>query len=95
MVKLTIKVGKELEGPLGAGTDSEGFIEDYAVVELDSSKIEEAYMGHVIDLGTFWSISLRPSNLTVISRHGNSDLQVHNEDVPSHRRPHDLEVSGW
>jgi len=35
---------------LGAGT--EGFTEDYAIVELDSSKFEEAFKGNVIDLGT-------------------------------------------
>ncbi|KAF8970664.1 hypothetical protein BDZ97DRAFT_55681 [Flammula alnicola] len=34
---------------LGAGT--EGFTEDYAVVELDSSKIEKAFVGNAIDLG--------------------------------------------
>lgn len=36
---------------LGAGT--EGFTEDYAVVELDSSKIKGAFKGNVIDLGAF------------------------------------------
>jgi hypothetical protein len=34
---------------LGAGTDR--FTEDYAVVELDSSRIKDAFMGNVIDLG--------------------------------------------
>jgi hypothetical protein len=36
---------------LGAGT--EGFTEDYAIVELDRSKIEKAFEGNVIDLGAF------------------------------------------
>ena len=36
---------------LGAGT--EGFTEDYAIIELDSSKIEKALRGNVIDIGTF------------------------------------------
>jgi hypothetical protein len=36
---------------LGVGT--EGFTEDYAVVELDSSKIEKAFKGNVIELGAF------------------------------------------
>jgi hypothetical protein len=31
----------------------EGFTEDYAVVELDSSKIKKAFDGNVIDLGAF------------------------------------------
>ncbi|KAH8992943.1 hypothetical protein EDB92DRAFT_1985916 [Lactarius akahatsu] len=35
---------------LGAGT--EGFTEDYAVVELDRSKFKDAFEGNVIDLGT-------------------------------------------
>ncbi|KAF8345616.1 hypothetical protein F5887DRAFT_917279 [Amanita rubescens] len=35
---------------LGAGTA--GFTEDYAILELDSSKIEKAFRGNVIDLGT-------------------------------------------
>ncbi|KIY47900.1 hypothetical protein FISHEDRAFT_74238 [Fistulina hepatica ATCC 64428] len=38
---------------LGAGTDTEGYTEDYAIVELDSSKIDKsAFRGNVIDLGT-------------------------------------------
>lgn len=36
---------------LGAGT--EGFTEDFAIVELDSSKVEKVFEGNVIDLGTF------------------------------------------
>ena len=34
---------------LGAGTDR--FTEDYAVVELDSSRIKDAFLGNVIDVG--------------------------------------------
>ncbi|KAF9510462.1 hypothetical protein BS47DRAFT_1348022 [Hydnum rufescens UP504] len=37
---------------LGAGEGKESFTEDYAIVELDSSKIEKAFRGNVIDLGT-------------------------------------------
>jgi hypothetical protein len=39
--------------PITFGTGSEGFTEDYAIVELDSSKVEKAFMGNVMDLGTF------------------------------------------
>lgn len=35
---------------LGAGT--EGFTEDYAVVELDTSKFKKSFVGTAIDLGT-------------------------------------------
>ncbi|KAF9509980.1 hypothetical protein BS47DRAFT_1364881 [Hydnum rufescens UP504] len=38
--------------PLTLGAGKERFTEDYAVVELDSSKIEKAFRGNVIDLGT-------------------------------------------
>ncbi|KAG8952880.1 hypothetical protein FRC04_003329 [Tulasnella sp. 424] len=38
--------------PLTLGAGTEGFTEDYAVVELDSSKIKVAFKGNVIDLGT-------------------------------------------
>ncbi|KAI1788973.1 hypothetical protein LXA43DRAFT_1096856, partial [Ganoderma leucocontextum] len=38
--------------PITPGAGTEGFTEDYAVVELDSSKIEKAFKGNVIDLGT-------------------------------------------
>jgi len=54
--------------PITFGAGTEGFTEDYAIVELDSSKIEKAFRGNVIDLGTFGSISLRLSSLTAISR---------------------------
>jgi hypothetical protein len=39
--------------PITLGAGAEGFTEDYAIVELDSSKIEKAFMGNVVDLGTF------------------------------------------
>jgi hypothetical protein len=39
--------------PLTFGASTEGFTEDYAVVELDSSKIKRAFAGNVIDLGAF------------------------------------------
>jgi hypothetical protein len=39
--------------PITFGAGTEGFTEDYAVVELDSSKIDKAFKGNVIDLGTF------------------------------------------
>lgn len=38
--------------PITLGVGAEGFTEDYAVVELDSSKIKDAFKGNVIDLGT-------------------------------------------
>ncbi|KAG9111561.1 hypothetical protein FRC07_008046 [Ceratobasidium sp. 392] len=38
--------------PITFGAGTEGFTEDYAVVELDSSKIKNAFKGNVIDLGT-------------------------------------------
>ncbi len=39
--------------PITLGDGTEGFTEDYAIVELDSSKVEKAFRGNVIDLGTF------------------------------------------
>ena len=39
--------------PVALGVGAEGFTEDYAVVELDSSKFKTAFQGNVIDLGTF------------------------------------------
>ena len=45
---------------------TEGFTEDYAVVELDSSKFKNAFKGNVIDLGAFWSI-LRQGRLTLVT----------------------------
>jgi hypothetical protein len=39
--------------PITPGAGTEGFTEDYAIVELDSSKIKNAFAGNVIDLGAF------------------------------------------
>ena len=39
--------------PITSGASTEGFTEDYAVVELDNSKIKDAFKGNVIDLGAF------------------------------------------
>jgi hypothetical protein len=39
--------------PLTFGAGTEGFTEDYAVIELDSSKIEKTFMGNVIDISTY------------------------------------------
>ena len=39
--------------PITFSAGIEGFTEDYAVVELDSSKIKAAFNGNVIDLGAF------------------------------------------
>jgi hypothetical protein len=39
--------------PITPGAGIEGFTEDYAVVELDSSRIKDAFKGNVIDLGVF------------------------------------------
>jgi hypothetical protein len=75
----------------GAGT--EGFTEDYAIVELDRSKIEKSFVGNTIDLGMFQSISPRPPSLTIMSRYKDSGLRVHIEDEPPHRPPQNLQVS--
>ncbi|KAF8588036.1 hypothetical protein K439DRAFT_1613794 [Ramaria rubella] len=37
--------------PVALGAGTEGFTEDYAIVELDNSKFEKAFMGNVIDIG--------------------------------------------
>ena len=39
--------------PITFGADTESFTEDYAIVELDSSKIKNTFRGNVIDLGVF------------------------------------------
>jgi hypothetical protein len=39
--------------PIAFGVGAKQFTEDYAIVELDSSKIEKAFKGNVIDLGAF------------------------------------------
>jgi hypothetical protein len=39
--------------PITPSAGIEGFTEDYAVVELDSSKIKDTFKGNVIDLGAF------------------------------------------
>jgi hypothetical protein len=39
--------------PITTSAGPEGFTEDYAVVELDSSKIKHAFKSNVIDLGVF------------------------------------------
>lgn len=39
--------------PLTLGAGTEGFTEDYAVVELDKAKFQKAFQGNVIDLGAF------------------------------------------
>jgi hypothetical protein len=39
--------------PITHSAGTEGFTEDYAVVKLDSSKIEKAFKGNVIGIGAF------------------------------------------
>lgn len=39
--------------PLAPGAGTEGFTEDYALIELDNLKIKDAFKGNVIDLGVF------------------------------------------
>jgi hypothetical protein len=39
--------------PITFSAGTEGFTEDYAVIELDSSKIKEHFKGNAIDLGAF------------------------------------------
>ncbi|KAG5634416.1 hypothetical protein H0H81_002073, partial [Sphagnurus paluster] len=38
--------------PITVGAGTEGFSEDYAIVELDSARFKKAFKGNVIDLGT-------------------------------------------
>jgi hypothetical protein len=39
--------------PITPSAGTEGFTEDYAIVELDSTKVKKAFKGNVIDLGAF------------------------------------------
>ena len=56
--------------PISVGTSPKHFTEDWALIELHDEKIDwEAFKGNVIDVGTFRSISLGSSSLTIISRH--------------------------
>ncbi len=53
--------------PISLGAGSEGYTEDYAVVELDCCKFDKsAFRGNVVEFGTFSTISLRPSNSSII-----------------------------
>jgi len=56
--------------PISVGTSPKRFTEDWALIELHDEKIDwNDFKGNVIDLGTFRSISLRSSSLTIISGH--------------------------
>ena len=80
--------------PISVGTGPKRFTEDWALIELHSEKIDwVAFKGNVIDLGTFRSISLRSSSLTIISRHQDFCRRLYVEDVP--HGPHLLQISAW
>ncbi|KAI0247212.1 hypothetical protein BJV78DRAFT_953540 [Lactifluus subvellereus] len=63
--------------PITPGTGTEAFTEDYAVVELDSSKIKDAFKGNVIDLGT-----KIPEGVFALKMYPR-------DDAPSFEYPHD------
>jgi hypothetical protein len=70
-------------------------MEDWALVELNRGKFNwNVFRGNVIHLGTFRSISLRLSSLTIISRNQTYSRPIHEEDVPSRRDPRQFQVSG-
>jgi hypothetical protein len=52
-----------LSPPIGVGVDSEGYTEDWAVIEIDASKIDMSnFNGNAIDLGTH----IPPFNFTLM-----------------------------
>jgi hypothetical protein len=82
--------------PISVGTGDKRFTEDWALVELNRGKFDwNVFRGNVIHLGTFRSISLRSSSLTIISRNQTYGRPIHEEDVPSRRDPRQVQVSAW
>jgi hypothetical protein len=74
--------------PIRARTGAEGYDEDWALIELDRSKIDwGTFKGNVIDLGMFVSISPRPCSLTARSRYNDSVVGVFRVHGP---RPYGL-----
>ncbi|KAI0247204.1 hypothetical protein BJV78DRAFT_1285715 [Lactifluus subvellereus] len=61
--------------PITPGAGTERFTEDYAVVELDSSKIKDTFKGNVIDLGT----KIPKDEFT---------LKIRDDAAPSFKYPH-------
>jgi len=80
-------LGYVLYAPLiSVSTGDKQYTEDWALVELDCGKFNwNAFRGNVIHLGTFQSISLRSSSITIISRNQTYSGRIHGEDVPSPR----------
>jgi hypothetical protein len=69
--------------PISVSTGDKRFTEDWALVELDRERFNwNAFRGNVIHLGTFQSISLRSSSLTIRSRNQTYGGRIHGEDVP-------------
>jgi hypothetical protein len=65
--------------PISVGTGDKHFMEDWALVELDGENINwEHFKGNVIHLGMIRSISLKSSNLTIISRTQNYTPPISN-----------------
>jgi hypothetical protein len=80
--------------PISVGTGDKQFTEDWALVELNRRKFDwNVFRSNVIHLGTFRSISLRSSSLTIISRNETYGQPIHEEDVPSRRDPRQFQVS--
>jgi hypothetical protein len=80
--------------PISVGTGDGRFTEDWALVELDRSKFNwDTFQGNVMHIGTFRSISLRSSSLTITSRNKIFALPIHEEDVSSCRDQGQLQVS--
>lgn len=80
--------------PISVVTGDKRFTEDWALVELNCGKFDwNVFRSNVIHLGTFRSISLRSSSLTIIFRNHTYGQPIHEEDVPSRRDPHQFQVS--
>jgi hypothetical protein len=78
-----------LSPPIGLGVGEEGFTEDWAVIEIDGSKVDSTnFVGNVIDLGTTIAIdeltawmSPHPANLSSFKFPGNRLLKF-NSTIP-------------
>ena len=64
--------------PITVGTGNGRYTEDWALIELDRSKIDwGTFKSNVMDLGMFSFISPRPSSLTAIFRYTDSVLEIY------------------
>jgi hypothetical protein len=82
--------------PISVGTGPKRFTEDWALIELKLDKFDwDNFKGNVVYLGTFRSIILRSSGLTIISRKQYFGPRLRPQDAPSPRGPLLLQVSGW